>query len=55
MKWRTTSFAGFSLIELLVALLILSVGLLGFLQAELVALRNNQTAYMRSIEQVKKL
>ncbi|MEH6651036.1 MAG: type IV pilus modification protein PilV [Motiliproteus sp.] len=40
--------AGFSLIEVLVALLVLSVGILGLIAMESRALKNNQSAYHRS-------
>jgi len=40
---------GFTLTEILVALLVLSVGLLGLAALQLTGLRNNQSAYYRSI------
>ena len=43
--------AGYSLLEVLISLCILSFGLLGFAQAQLLALRNNQIAYFQSIAQ----
>lgn len=39
---------GFSLVEALVALLVLSIGLLGIAGLQLTAMRNNQAAYLRS-------
>lgn len=39
---------GFTLIEILVALVILSVGLLGVASLQVQGLRNNQSAYLRS-------
>ena len=39
---------GFTLIEILVALVILSVGLLGVASLQVQCLRNNQSAYLRS-------
>jgi len=41
--------AGFSLLEVLIALLILSISLLAFAQAELTALRNIQNSYFINI------
>jgi len=40
---------GFSLLEILIALLILCVGLLGFIKAEVLALQHSETAYFQSI------
>ena len=40
---------GFSFIELLLTSFILSVGLLGYLQAELVAIHHTQFAYTQSL------
>jgi len=40
--------AGFSLIEVLVASLVLSIGLVGVAGLQAVSLKNNQSAYMRS-------
>lgn len=45
--------AGFSLLEVLFALCILSVGLLGFAEAQLLALRNQQDAYLKSVAQIR--
>lgn len=41
-------YAGFSLIEVLIALVVLSVGLLGLAGLQATSLRNNQSAYLRS-------
>jgi type IV pilus assembly protein PilV len=41
-------FSGFTLIEILVALVILSVGLLGVASLQVQGLRSNQSAYLRS-------
>jgi len=40
--------AGFTLIEVLIAMLVLAVGLLGLAGLQATSLRNNQTAYNRS-------
>lgn len=45
MKFQT----GSSLLEVLITLVILSVGLLGFANANLIALRTNQSAYFQSL------
>jgi|GEM_PF-3003833 len=45
--------AGYSLLEILISLCILSGGLLGFAQAQLLALRSNQIAAMQSIAQIR--
>lgn len=42
------SSGGFTLIEILIAVLVLSVGVLGLISMESLALRSNQTAYHRS-------
>lgn len=44
-----TGQQGFSLLELLIALIILTIGLLGFAQAEIASLRDAQTAYFQSM------
>lgn len=43
-----SSYAGFTLIEVLISLLILSVGLLGVASLQVQSLRNNHSAYMRT-------
>jgi len=40
---------GFSLVELLVAIMILSIGLLGLAALQIAGVRSNQTAYYRSV------
>lgn len=45
--------AGFSLLEVLIAVVILSIGLLGFAQAEVIALRHNQAAYLQSLAEIQ--
>ena len=44
---------GFSLIEVMVAALILSFGLLGFAQGQLMAFRNSQHAYLLGLADLK--
>lgn len=44
---------GFSLIEVLISLLILSVGLLGIAAMEIKALQNTQNSYWRSVATVQ--
>jgi type IV pilus assembly protein PilV len=44
---------GFSLLEVLITLLILSLGLLGFARAEILALQINETAYFQSIATIQ--
>lgn len=39
---------GFSMIEVLISLLVLSIGLLGLASLQVVGLQNNQSAYLRS-------
>lgn len=39
---------GFTLLEVMVAVLILGIGLLGLAQLQVTSLKNNQTSYMRS-------
>lgn len=41
--------AGFSLLEVLIAMLILSTGILGFANATLMALRGHQSSYFQSL------
>lgn len=57
LRERTTPqlIAGYSLLEVLISLCILSFGLLGFAQAQLLALRNNQIAYLQSAAQARLL
>jgi len=45
---RTTSSRGFTMVEVLVAVIVLSVGLLGLAGLQAASLRNNQQSYMRS-------
>ena len=45
---KTHNNAGFSLIEVLITVIVLSVGLLGLAGMQAFGLRNNQEAYMRS-------
>lgn len=45
--------AGSTLLEVLIALVILSIGLLGFANATLIALRTNQSAYFQSFARVQ--
>jgi type IV pilus assembly protein PilV len=44
---------GFSFIEVLITLLVFSLGLLGIAGLEIIALRNTQKSYMRSIATVQ--
>lgn len=44
---------GFTLLEVLIALLILSIGLLGFARAQLISLRHNETAYQQSTADIQ--
>ena len=46
---------GFSLLELLIALIILSIGLLAFAKAQVTALRDNQAAHFYSIANTQAL
>ena len=43
------TMSGFSLVELLVAVLILAIGLTGLAGLQISGIRNNQTAYYRSV------
>jgi len=45
---RTASCRGFTMVEVLVAVIVLSVGLLGLAGLQAASLRNNQQSYMRS-------
>jgi type IV pilus assembly protein PilV len=45
---RRTRSSGFTLVEVLVAVLILAIGLLGMAGLQVVGLRNNNDAYLRS-------
>lgn len=45
--------AGMTLLEVLITLLILSIGLCAYLQATLLALHNTQSAYLRNIAQLQ--
>jgi type IV pilus assembly protein PilV len=49
MKCKPRQEAGFTLLEILVAVVILSLGLLGLAGLQVSSLNNNQTAYYRSI------
>ena len=44
---------GFSLVEVMVAALVLSLGLLGFAQGQLMAFRTSQQAYLLSLADLK--
>lgn len=46
---RPGAQGGFTLLEILVAIVVLSIGLLGLAGLQVVSLNNNQTAYYRSI------
>lgn len=47
------NLAGYSLLEVLIAVCILSVSLLAFAQAQLTALRINQSTYLQTIAQTR--
>lgn len=47
------SYCGFTLIEILITMLILSVGLLGIAGLEILALRQTQTSYYQSLANVQ--
>lgn len=44
---------GFTLLEILIALLILSIGLLGFAYAQIISLRHNDAAYLQTIATIQ--
>lgn len=46
---KLQSNTGFTLIEVLIAVIVLSIGLLGFVALHAVTLKNSQSAYFRSI------
>lgn len=48
-RYPAQTQAGFTLLEILVAIVVLSLGLLGLAGLQAVSLRNNQTAYYRGI------
>ncbi len=48
---HSSQSAGFTLLEILIAVALLSVGLLGFVKAEIIALHYNQDAYFQSVAQ----
>ena len=48
MKFRNGQHSGFTLLEVLVALIVLSVGLLGLTGLQANSLRNNHSAFLRS-------
>ena len=49
----TSSTAGFTLLEVLIALIVLSLGLLGLAGLQMAALRNNQSSLQRSMAVVE--
>jgi type IV pilus assembly protein PilV len=44
---------GFTLLEILISILILSIGLLGFARAQLISLRHNESAYLQTIATIQ--
>ena len=46
--WRLGRQSGFTLIEVLVAVIVLSIGLVGVAGLQVISLQNNQSAFMRS-------
>ncbi len=44
---------GFTLLEILIAMLILSIGLLGFARAQIIGLRHNESAYLQTIATIQ--
>lgn len=49
MPHKTNTSSGFTLLEVMVAMVIFSIGLLGLAGIQGIALKNNTTAYMRTI------
>ena len=49
MTQQTSNSSGFTLLEVMVAMVIFSVGMLGLAGIQALALQNNNTAYMRTI------
>ncbi len=45
---KTTSNSGFTLIEILISLVVLSIGLLGVAGMQVVGMKNNHSAYLRT-------
>lgn len=44
-----TKHTGFTLVEVMIALVVMAIGMLGLASIQAVSLQNNQTAYMRTI------
>lgn len=53
MLTSSSSQQGFSLLEFLIALVLLTIGILTFAQAEITALRDTQTAYLQTTAQLQ--